>query len=128
MTIEIRNGIVIAWNGERHEVINPGVVVFEGNEIIFVGTAYDGVSDEVIDATGRIVMPGLINSHLHVTDTPFTQGYLEDIGDKGPAGGSTNLVSLYKVLPEVRHATDPDAQIAAASSPARRPYQRRPSR
>ena len=114
MTIEIRNGIVIAWNGERHEVINPGVVVFEGNEIIFVGTAYDGVSDEVIDATGRIVMPGLINSHLHVTDTPFTQGYLEDIGDKGPAGGSTNLVSLYKVLPEVRHATDPDAQIAAA--------------
>lgn len=59
-------------------------------------------------------MPGLINSHLHVTDTPFTQGFLEDIGDKGPARSATNLVSLYSVLPEVRHATDPDAQIAAA--------------
>ena len=59
-------------------------------------------------------MPGLINSHLHVTDTPFTQGFLEDIGDKGPAGSATNLVSLYSVLPEVRHAADPDTQIAAA--------------
>jgi 5-methylthioadenosine/S-adenosylhomocysteine deaminase len=111
---EIRNGTVIAWDGARHVVIDPGVVVFDGPEIIFVGTAYDGGSDAVIDASGRIVMPGLINSHLHVTDTPFTKGYLEDIGDKGPAGGAANLVSLYKVLPEVRHATDPEAQIAAA--------------
>lgn len=114
MTTEIRNGTVIAWNGTAHHVIDPGAVVFNGNEITFVGSEYDGHADNIIDAAGRIVMPGLINSHLHVTDTPFTQGYLEDIGDKGPAGGATNLVSLYKVLPEVRHATDPDAQVAAA--------------
>ncbi len=114
MVTEIRNGTVIAWDGQQHTVIDPGVVVFDGNEITHVGAAYDGTPDEVIDATGRIVMPGLVNSHLHVTDTPFTQGYLEDIGDKGPAGSATNLVSLYKVLPEVRHATDPDAQVAAA--------------
>ncbi len=114
MITEIRNGTVIAWNGTEHFVIDPGVVVFSGNEITFVGANFDGYSDSIIDATGRIVMPGLINCHLHVTDTPFTQGYLEDIGDKGPAGSATNLVSLYKVLPEVRHATDPNAQVAAA--------------
>jgi|TARA_B100000959_G_C14949397_1_gene611260 cytosine/adenosine deaminase-related metal-dependent hydrolase len=114
LAIEIRNGTVIAWNGTRHEVIDPGVVVFEGSKIIFVGSAYDGNSDEIIDASGRLVIPGLINSHLHVTDTPYTQGYLEDIGDRDPAGSATNLVSLYKVLPEVRHATDPEAQVAAA--------------
>ena len=114
MVTEISNGVVIAWNGEKHYILDTGVVVFEGSEIIFVGTTYNGVADESIDATGRIVMQGLINSHLHVTDTPFTQGFLEDISDKGPAGSATNLVSLYSVLPEVRHATDPDAQIAAA--------------
>jgi len=109
MRTEIRNGTVIAWIGGRHEILDPGVVVFEGNEIVFVGKDYDGEADTVIDATGRLVIPGLVNSHLHVTDTPFTKGLLEDIGD---AGGS--LTSLYSVLPDVRHATDPDAQVAAA--------------
>ena len=76
----IRNGTVLAWQGERHEVLKRGEVVFEGNEITFVGEAYEGAVDEVVDATGRLVIPGLINGHLHVTDTPFTKGYLEDTG------------------------------------------------
>ena len=114
MSTEIRNGIVIAWIDERHQVLDPGTVVFEGNEITFIGASYEGETDEIIDASGRLVIPGLVNSHLHVTDTPFTKGYLEDIGDNSSDGAATNLVSLYKVLPTVRHATDPDAQIAAA--------------
>lgn len=114
MTTEIRNGTVIAWQGGQHVVLSPASVVFDGNTITFVGEDYDGTADEVVDATGRLVIPGLINSHLHVTDTPFTKGYLEDIGDKTIKGAPTNLVSLYKVLPNVRHATDPDAQVAAA--------------
>ena len=40
---EISNGVVIARNGEKHYILDPGVVVFEGNEIIFVGTAYNGL-------------------------------------------------------------------------------------
>ncbi len=113
MRTEIRNGTVIAWIGGRHRILDPGIVVFEGNGIVFVGAEYDGEAGETIDATGRLVMPGLINSHLHVTDTPFTKGLLEDIGDA--RGGAQNLVSLYSVLPTVRHATDPDAQVAAAT-------------
>lgn len=114
MSTEIRNGTVIAWDGKGHQVLDKACVVFERNEIIFVGEAYDGDVETVIDATGRLVIPGLVNSHLHVTDTPFTKGYLEDIGDRNTEGNATNLVSLYRVLPEVRHATDPDAQAAAA--------------
>lgn len=114
MITEIRNGVVIAWLDGRHQVLDPGVVTFEGNEIKFVGAAWDGEADEVIDAGGRLVMPGLVNSHLHVTDTLYTKGYLEDISDAAPAGEARNLTSLYKVLPSVRHATDPDAQVAAA--------------
>jgi len=114
VTTEIRNGTVIAWIDETHQVLDPCSVVFDGNTVTYVGDSYDGDVDDIIDATGRLVIPGLINNHLHVTDTPFTKGYLEDIGDKSSDGAATNLVSLYKVLPNVRHATDPDAQVAAA--------------
>ena len=30
---EISNGVVIAWNDEKHYILDTGVVVFEGNEI-----------------------------------------------------------------------------------------------
>lgn len=110
----IVNGVVIAWDGSKHRVIGGGVVVFKGNEIEFVGARYDGVIDETIDATGRLVIPGLVNSHLHVTDTLFTKGYLEET--QAPAGlaVASNYHSLYTVLPKVRHASDADAQVAAA--------------
>ena len=48
----IENGNVIAWNGSSHHVIEAGVLVFEGNEIVHVGATYEGEADTVIDATG----------------------------------------------------------------------------
>lgn len=114
MTTAIRNGTILVWQDGRHQIVKDGVVVFDGSEIIFVGAAYDGPVDEVIDATGRLVIPGLINGHLHVTDTPFTKGFLEDTGSSANTAQAQNFVSLYKILPAVRHATDPDAQVVAA--------------
>ena len=114
MTTAIRNGTVIAWNGERHDVLKDGEVVFDGSEIVHVGGAYDGPVDEVFDATGRLVIPGLVNGHLHVTDTPFTKGYLEDTGSSASTAQAQNFVSLYTILPAVRGATDGEAQVAAA--------------
>ena len=114
MRTKIENGTVIAWSGDRHRVLDPGVVVFSGNEIEFVGERYDGPADATIDATGRIVMPGLVDSHLHVTDTLYTKGLLEEVGASRP-GSPQNFAALYKVLPAVRAATDADAQVAAAT-------------
>lgn len=104
----IENGIVIAWSDGRHRVLDPGVVVFEDDEITVVGGSYDGEADQTIDAAGRLVIPGLVNVHAHLTDTAFTKGIIEDIG-------KPNFTTLYRVLPAVRHATDPDAQTAAAA-------------
>ncbi|GAC1327700.1 MAG: amidohydrolase family protein [Beijerinckiaceae bacterium] len=110
----ILNGTIIAWDGLKHHVVNSGTVVFKDNSIEFVGGAYDGSVDETIDATGRLVIPGLVNSHLHVTDTLFTKGHLEETQAPVEAAVATNYHALYTVLPEVRHATDADAQVAAA--------------
>lgn len=110
----IKNGTVVAWNGDRHRVLEHGVVVFEDNEIVFVGEAYVGGVDATIDAAGRLVIPGLVNSHLHLTDTPFTKGHQEDVGSPSGPSAYQNYVALYKMLPSVRKASDPDAQYAAA--------------
>ena len=110
----IINGTVIAWDGAKHYAIEAGTVVFNDHLIEFVGRESDGPVDEIIDATGRLVIPGLVNSHLHVTDTLFTKGYLEET--QAPVGVpvAPNYHALYTVLPEVRRASDADAQIAAA--------------
>ncbi|MEC8138184.1 MAG: hypothetical protein VX107_18760, partial [Pseudomonadota bacterium] len=114
MRTTIRNGTVLAWQGERHEVLKRGEVVFEGNEITFAGEAYEGAVDQVVDATGRLVIPGLINGHLHVTDTPFTKVYLEDTASSANTAQAQNFVPLYKISPEVWQAADGDAQLVAA--------------
>lgn len=41
-------------------------VVFEDDKIIYVGNDYNKKCDNVIDAKGKIVMPGLINCHTHL--------------------------------------------------------------
>lgn len=113
MRTAIENGTILAWDGERHRPLESGVVVFEGNEIVFVGERYDGESDAVIDAGGRLVIPGFVNAHLHLTDTPFTKGYQEDVASPSGASAYQNYVALYKMLPGVRKASDPEAQYAA---------------
>ena len=110
----IENGVVIAWSGKQHTVLEAGVVVFDGNEITFVGQSYDGPCDETIDATGRLVIPGLINSHLHLTDTPYTKGHQEDVGNPSGPGNYQNYNALYKMLPGVRKAALPEDQYAGS--------------
>ena len=108
----IENGTVIAWDGDGHSVVENGVVVFEGNEIVHVGDAYNGDADRVIDATGRLVLPGFVNSHLHLTDTPFTKGHQEDIGSSSGPTNYQNYNALYRMLPAVRRASEPADQYA----------------
>ena len=113
----IENGVVIAWIDGQHQVLNDAVVVIENDRILRVGPANGEMPDADdlrIDARGRIVMPGFVNTHLHVTDTLFTKGYLEETSNLSNAAKETNYGTLYKILPAVRHAIDPEAQVIAA--------------
>ena len=116
----IRNGTVVAWNGAHHHVIEGGAVVFEDDRIVYVGKDAAGGDtlgpvDETIDASGRLVIPGLVNSHLHVTDTLFTKGYLEETLPPTGLAVAPNYHALYTVLPAVRRAIPGEAQVAAAT-------------
>lgn len=66
--IIIRNGRVLTVN-QNNEIAEA--VAIRGNQILAVGTnaeleAYQGPDTQVIDAEGKSVLPGFIDSHIHV--------------------------------------------------------------
>ena len=61
----IQGGYVVGFNGKEHEIIKDGVVVFERDQIEFVGKDYSQQVDKKIDAKGCLVSPGFIDTHFH---------------------------------------------------------------
>lgn len=64
MSVLIKGGYVVTQNANR--LILQTDVLIEGNRIEKVGE-HDGECDHVIDASGKLVIPGLINLHGHVS-------------------------------------------------------------
>ena len=70
----INNAIVITVDGNRR-ILNPGAVAINGANIVAVDTpaaiAARYKAAQTIDATGKVVMPGLINTHTHAAMVMF---------------------------------------------------------
>ena len=62
----IKNGTVITMDEKREKKYENVDIVIEDDTITDIVENYTGKSDLVIDAKGKIVMPGLINSHTHL--------------------------------------------------------------
>ncbi|HXH01979.1 MAG TPA: amidohydrolase family protein [Candidatus Competibacteraceae bacterium] len=60
-TTRITGRYVIAFDGEQHEILENGEVVFENDTIVFTGFAYPHPVDRTIDAGNAIVGPGFID-------------------------------------------------------------------
>lgn len=79
----ITDAMVLTMNGDR-TVYPNGTVVVKENKIIAVGDAT--LADQyqakrVLDVDGDIVMPGLINTHTHVSMTVF-RSLADDVPDR----------------------------------------------
>jgi cytosine/adenosine deaminase-related metal-dependent hydrolase len=64
MTTLITGGDIVGYENGTHTVIRNGDLVFDGDLITFVGRDYAAPVDERIDASGKLVIPGLINHHM----------------------------------------------------------------
>jgi 5-methylthioadenosine/S-adenosylhomocysteine deaminase len=65
-----------------HIYILNGDVAFDGDTIVQVGGQYSGEAAQVIDGTGRLVMPGLIDAHAHAHRDIHAKGFFEDLATK----------------------------------------------
>ena len=61
----IEGGDIVAYAGGGHRLLRGGVLVFEDDRVSFVGTSFTGAVDRRIDASGKLVIPGLVNIHCH---------------------------------------------------------------
>jgi len=81
----IRGSWVVGYDGREHRLIEDGVVVYEDDRVVHVGKGYDGEADEVTDAKGRLVIPGLVNIHA-VTSIDIVHFRIDGIGRGGGQG------------------------------------------
>jgi len=70
-TLLLRNATVVVTMDEERREIEDGAVLAEGNVIQAVGHTSElpTVADKVMDMTGKIVLPGLVNTHHHLYQT-----------------------------------------------------------
>ena len=77
----IQGGTVVTMDEARH-VIENGAVAVKGGRIIAVGRTADidrtYSAREIVNAAGKVVIPGLINGHTHVLMTLF-RGLADDL-------------------------------------------------
>lgn len=75
--ILIENGFIITMDPDRR-IIKRGSLAIEGDRITAVGEKVEGQGDVVIDAKGKVVLPGLINAHTHLSMT-LLRGLADDM-------------------------------------------------
>jgi 5-methylthioadenosine/S-adenosylhomocysteine deaminase len=76
VSLLIRNAVIVTMN-DRHDVIEGDVAVSDGR-ITSVGTVPAGRFDRTIDAAGGYLLPGFIQTHVHLCQTLF-RGYADDM-------------------------------------------------
>ncbi|HHW07996.1 MAG TPA: amidohydrolase [Clostridia bacterium] len=83
--ILIKNCVVVPVDPELPEdgaLSYPGEIAVDGSEIVYVGppgtTPGDFAPDRVIDAAGKVALPGFINAHTHAAMTLF-RGFADDL-------------------------------------------------
>ncbi len=105
-------------------LFDPGAVVVRGGEIVAVGPAdkiaagYEAT--EVVDCTGKAVMPGLINAHTHVP-MALLRGLADDL--------RLDVWLMGYIMPVEREFVRPDCcwlgtQLAGAEMPSPMPQPR----
>ncbi|TMK20539.1 MAG: ethylammeline chlorohydrolase, partial [Alphaproteobacteria bacterium] len=65
MRTKIEATWIVGCERGHHTLIRDGELVFEGNRILHVGKGFEGKVDRVIDAKGKLVSPGFIDTHVH---------------------------------------------------------------
>ena len=72
----VRGGLIITMN-DSFDVIDGDLSIRDGR-IAAIGSSLHGHHDRVVDALGGFVLPGFVQTHLHLCQTLF-RGYADDL-------------------------------------------------
>jgi dihydroorotase (multifunctional complex type) len=105
----VRGRRVVTPSGTR-----PADVVIEDEQIVAIEPHGSASAPQVIDAAERLVIPGLVDSHVHTRDPGQT--YKEDFRSASCAaarGGVTTIMAMPNTAPLVDSVSGFDAAAAA---------------
>jgi 8-oxoguanine deaminase len=69
-TVLFQHALMVATMNDRREKIPDGFVLVRDNVIEKVGSGdFEGQADRVIEATGKVLLPGFVNCHHHLYQT-----------------------------------------------------------
>jgi cytosine/adenosine deaminase-related metal-dependent hydrolase len=95
----VEGGLLVAFDGAEHRLLSGGCLVYAGDRIVHVGRTYAGPRARTLDARGKLVIPGQISGHAHVSAQEggrllvdggrrdfFRSGFLNYLPTRGPGG------------------------------------------
>lgn len=102
MKLLLKNGYVI---DSANDFEGNADILVENDEITACRPGITDSADRVIDCTGKMIIPGICDMHVHFRDPGQT--YKEDIitgGDAAAAGGVTAVACMPNTIPTVDNA------------------------
>ena len=96
-----KNGYVMSGN-DKVGNLEQGDVLVDGTKVVQVGVNLQSAEADVVDAAGMLVMPGMVDSHTHLWETPF----------KGRIAEGWGMEYFTNIHPLVSHFTPEDAYAA----------------
>jgi 5-methylthioadenosine/S-adenosylhomocysteine deaminase len=75
VSLLVRNGLIITMN-DRFDIVEGDVSIQEGR-IAAIGSNLAGTHQKTIDARGGFILPGFVQTHIHLCQTLF-RGYADD--------------------------------------------------
>lgn len=99
MKLLIKNGRIIDPANKIDDIMD---ILVDGEKISKVSKPIDIKADTVIDAAGKIVMPGIVDMHVHLREPGREDKETVESGTKAAAkGGVTSVLCMPNTLPSL---------------------------
>ncbi len=88
----IKNGLIVTGDN-----VFPADIMVKGGKIVEIGTGMTKVTQEIIDATGKYVLPGGIDASVHLSEDAYGTTTCDDFesGSLAAAHGGTTTMLCY---------------------------------
>jgi dihydroorotase len=97
--ILLKNGRVIDPETKRDKIAD---VLIEDDKIVKIGRVKESAEMNVIDVTGKVVMPGVIDLHVHLRDMEQADKETVETGTKAARkGGVTTVFCMPNTVPRM---------------------------